>query len=152
MPKSRPSKTPGSRCPAPGAHTVFSVFLTSVILNLASLELDNAIVYFLFTAEACTLYVLLTYCLSILSTTQLFCSGLIFNVAAILVSVDFLAFVIIFLIAYIIFLLEKTFNLKIRNNYLLKNSTVIIIRYWGAIISIIAICASIIFIIFCSIK
>ena len=81
------------------SNSVFSVFLTSVILNLALLEFDNAIVYFLFTAEACTLYVLLTYCLSILSTTQLFCSGLIFNVAAILVSVDFLAFVIIFLIA-----------------------------------------------------
>ena len=27
MPKSGPSKTPGNRCPVPGAHTVFSVFL-----------------------------------------------------------------------------------------------------------------------------
>lgn len=63
-----------------------------------------------------------------------------------------ICYVIFFLIAYITFLLEKIFNLKIKNNYLLINSTVIIIRYFGAIISLIAICASIVFIIFCSIK
>lgn len=61
-------------------------------------------------------------------------------------------YAIIFLIAYITFLLENTFNLKIKNNYLLTNPTVIIIRYLGAIFSLIAICASIVFIIFCLIK
>ena len=89
------------------ANSVFSTLLTSVTLILVSVVLFKEIVYFLFTADACTLYVLLIYCLSFASTDQVVCSGLIVYVAAIFVAVEFLAFVIILFIAWTVLLFES---------------------------------------------